>query len=55
MTTTDECKRRSNRLPRNNQKFMLLFARCYKPYHTMLDQRRKYAEVKHSKYAKENV
>ncbi len=35
MTTTDECKGRSNRLPRNNQKFMLLFARCDKPYHAL--------------------
>ena len=52
MTTTDECEERSNRLPRNNQKFMLLFARCDKPYHALLDQRCKYAEVKHSKHTK---
>jgi hypothetical protein len=28
MPTTNECEGRSNRLPHNNQKFMLLFARC---------------------------
>ena len=55
MTTTDECKGRPNRLPRINQKFMVLFARWDEPYHALLDQRRKYAEVKHSKHTKGGV
>jgi hypothetical protein len=55
MTTKDKCDGRSNRLPRNNQKFMLLFARCDKPYHAILDQWRKYAEVKHSEYGMQHV
>ena len=56
MTTTDECKGRSNRLPCNNQTFMLSFAGCdddrTAPHD---DQRHKYAEVEYREYAKDRL
>ena len=46
MTTTNKCKGRSNRLPRNNQKCMLLFARCDGDRTAQCeDQQHKYAKV----------
>jgi hypothetical protein len=56
MTTTDKCNGRSNRLPRNNQNVMLLFARC-DDNHTMQckDQWHKYAEVEYSEYTKDGM
>ncbi len=56
MTTTDKCKGRSNRLPCNNQNFMLLFTRCNDNRTVQCkDQRHKYAKVEYSEYAKEGV
>ena len=56
MTTINECKGRSNRLPCNNQKFMLLFARCDGDRTAQCDnQQHKYAKVEYSEYTKEGV
>ena len=56
MITTDGCEGRSNRLPRNNQNFMLLFARCDGNHTTQCkDQQHKYAKVEYSEYTKEGV
>ena len=56
MTTINECKGRSNRLPCNNQKFMLLFARCDSDRTAQCeDQQHKYAKVEYSEYTKEGV
>ena len=56
MTTTNKCKGRSNRLPRNNQKFMLLFARCDGDRTAQCeDQQHKYANVKYIEYTKDGM
>jgi hypothetical protein len=56
MTTTNECKGRSNRLPRNNRKFMLLFARCDGDRTLQCkDQQHKYAKVEYSEYTKDRM
>ncbi len=56
MITTDGCEGRSNRLPRNNQNFMLLFARCDGNCTTQCkDQRHKYVKVEYSEYTKDKI
>ncbi len=56
MTTADQCEGRSNRLPRNNQIFMLLFARCNDdPTMQCKDKRCKYTKVKYIEYTEDVV